>query len=348
MARLLSRAKLGYYPTPPEVVNHLRRSLVFEPGTRILDPCCGNGEALAAIAGGYSAETYGIELEHDRFKEAKERLGQVLWGDALKETSVSCGFDLIYLNPPYDFEEGEEKNQRLEYRFLTKYRRALSHPGLIVMIFPLSALRSELLADEIARFSGLEVFTFPTGELFDRFHQLLLLGWKRTVTENQRERNRALLKRIVDSPVELIPNILGTTENMGTHQVRRVHSDRSIEFRSQRIDPERVLDLVSVSPLWRDFLSQVDPPSMSSVAPLIPMRQGHLAMLVAAGFCNGAEIVDPEDDSRIMLVKGSIKRSSKVESSEKTETHDVTHVVHSHKIRIRVLSIAEATIHEIE
>jgi hypothetical protein len=348
VARLLSQAKLGYYPAPQEVVQHLRQAFTFDPGVRVLDPCCGAGETLAVIAGGCSAETYGLELEHDRFNEAKEKLGQVLWGDALKETSVSCGFDMIYLNPPYDFEEGEEKNQRLEYRFLTKYRRALSHQGLMVMAFPLTALKSELLADEITRLSDLNVLTFPTGELFDRFHQLLLFGWKRTVTEMQRERNRALLKRIVDAPANLLPGMLGTTEKLGRYQVHKVHSDRPLEFQSQRIDPERVLDLVSASSIWRDFFGQVDPPSMSSVSPLVPMRQGHLAMLVAAGFCNGAEIVDPEDSSRTMLVKGSIKRSSNVESTEKTDTHDVTHVVHSHKIRIRMLSIGEAEIHEIE
>jgi len=223
VARLVSQAKLGYYPTPPEVVDHLRQAFVFDPDVRLLDPCCGAGEALAEIAKGQPVETFGIELERDRYVRAKEALSHVLWGDALKEVSVSAGFDMLYLNPPYDFDEGEGK--RLEHRFLTRYRRAVAPQGLVVMVFPLSALRSEPLRNEIAR---------------------------------------------------------------------------------------------------------------------------HLAMLVAAGFCNGAEIKDPQDPSRTLLVKGTVQAASSVQSKEETDTHDVTHIIHTHKIRIRMLSVSEGTIEEIE
>ena len=341
MARLVSQAKLGYYPTPPEVVDHLRQALAFEPGARLFDPCCGDGEALAEIAKDQPVETYGIELERDRFTKAEEALSHVLWGDALKEVSVSSGFDMLYLNPPYDFDEGEGK--RLEHRFLTRYRRAVAPQGLIVMVFPLSALRSEPLRNEIARLSGLEVFAFPEGELFDRFHQLVLMGRKKTTTDAQFRHQLSFLESIAG----VDPGKLQTTAELPCLDVRKVHSDNPLEFRSQRLDPERVLAFVESSVLWKEFFSQVEPPSMTDVTLLVPMRQGHLAMLVAAGFCNGAEIKDPEDSSRTLLVKGTVQATS-VESKEETDTHDVTHIIHTHKIRIRMLSVSEGTIEEIE
>ena len=51
MARLASQAKLGYYPTPPGIVAHLKQALALSgPGTyRCLDSCCGEGEALAPL-----------------------------------------------------------------------------------------------------------------------------------------------------------------------------------------------------------------------------------------------------------------------------------------------------------
>lgn len=350
MARLASQSKLGYYATPMEVGSHIRQCLAVEAGCRLLDPCCGEGEALALIARGNPVETYGIELERDRVARAQQLLHHVLWGDALKEITVSSGFDLLYLNPPYDFEEGEEQNQRLEYRFLTKFRRALSHLGMIIMILPLAALKSELLANEIARFSGLELFTFPEGELFDRFHQLVLIGWKRNVPSNRFEQNRALIVDIVNLDPDDLPEVLGTTRDMAKnrYQVARVHSKRPLDSRSQRLDPERVLEFVSSSSLWKEFHLHVEPPSANDIVPLAPMRQGHLAMLVAAGFCNGIELADPENPSRRLLIKGTVKRVSETAPTEETETHEVTRIIHTHKIRVRMLCVDEARIEEIE
>jgi len=350
MARLASQSKLGYYATPMEVVQHLRQCLAFEPGCRLLDPCCGEGEALALIAQGHAVETYGIELERGRLSNAQHMLGHLLWGDALREVNVSSGFDFIFLNPPYDFEESEEQNQRLEYRFLTKYRRVLSPLGMIVLIIPLSALKSELLRSDIARFAGLEIYTFPEGELFEHFHQLLLLGWKKSITGRLFEQNLSLLANIARLVPDELPVLLGTTREMAgkRYEVRKVHSARSLEFRSQRLDPDRVLNFVAGSSLWNDFFAHVEPPSINDIVPLAPMRQGHLAMLVAAGFCNGAELSDPEDPRKKILIKGTVKRVSEVSSSEETETHDVTRIIHTHRIRVRMLCVNDARIEEIE
>ena len=350
MARLASQSKLGYYATPLEVVRHIRQCLTFEEGCRLLDPCCGEGEALALITQGNPVQTYGIEIERDRLTKAQHVIDHVLWGDALREITVNSGFDLLYLNPPYDFEEGETQNQRLEYRFLTKFRRALSPMGMIIMVFPLAALKSESLRNEIARFSELEIVTFPEGELFDRFHQLVLAGWKKSVTNDRFEQNRALLSEIADMDPDELPGILGTTREMAGKQYRvgKVHPERPLDFRSQRLDPERVLEFVSSSSLFKEFYSQAEPPSMNDIVPLAPLRQGHLAMLVAAGLCNGAEVKDPKNHGRTLLIKGTVKRISEVASIEETETHDVTRIIHTHRIRVRMLCVNEARIEEIE
>ncbi|MBW1987600.1 MAG: hypothetical protein JRI50_10345 [Deltaproteobacteria bacterium] len=88
MARLASQAKMGYYPTPPGVVEHVKTGLVLPgPGLyRLLDTCCGEGEALAQLAAGLSGvTTYGIELDENRVKAASQNLDHVVWGDALNE-----------------------------------------------------------------------------------------------------------------------------------------------------------------------------------------------------------------------------------------------------------------------
>lgn len=76
--------KLGYYPTPDGVVDLIARWLTVPNGHyRMLDPCCGEGGALARLAAalGGSAETWGVEISPGRAEEARKKLNQVLQGD---------------------------------------------------------------------------------------------------------------------------------------------------------------------------------------------------------------------------------------------------------------------------
>ena len=71
MGRLESQAKMGFYPTPSAVVEHIRNMLNISHDARLLDTCCGEGEALALVAGDTRAEAYGVELNRQRMKMAR-------------------------------------------------------------------------------------------------------------------------------------------------------------------------------------------------------------------------------------------------------------------------------------
>ena len=107
MARLASQAKSGYYPTPPEVVAHVKRGLALAEegpfGSWILAAAA--GRALAQLAEGLPVETFGVELAQERYEEAKTRLRNIILADAITETNLTRNaFSLLWLNPPYDFE----------------------------------------------------------------------------------------------------------------------------------------------------------------------------------------------------------------------------------------------------
>ena len=84
--RLAAQAKGGYYPTPERVVDLIAELIRTPTGyyyrgretLRILDPCCGAGDALRRLAEGLnrpnaiSIETYGVELHRDRAEEGRE------------------------------------------------------------------------------------------------------------------------------------------------------------------------------------------------------------------------------------------------------------------------------------
>jgi hypothetical protein len=70
-------SKMGYYPTPLTMVKKIGKRLVSPGPACWFDPCCGEGEALAAVAPS-DVVTYGIELDGQRALKAKEKLHHVV------------------------------------------------------------------------------------------------------------------------------------------------------------------------------------------------------------------------------------------------------------------------------
>ena len=93
------------------------------------DPCAGTGAALVAITENSCSRRYGIELGFaPRSVEARTTLAEVIQGNAFDTKAHVESFSLLYLNPPYDFEVGEGKNQRMEMLFLEEFYRWLKLP----------------------------------------------------------------------------------------------------------------------------------------------------------------------------------------------------------------------------
>ena len=128
--RLAAQAKGGYYPTPDRVVD-LLADLVHTPTgsyyrnpetLRILDPCCGAGDALERLTerldrpNALPIETYGVELHRDRAEEAEKRLHRTLASDLFATSIANGAFGLLLLNPPYDY---DSEDKRTEHAFLT-------------------------------------------------------------------------------------------------------------------------------------------------------------------------------------------------------------------------------------
>ena len=153
--RLAAQAKGGFYPTPDRVVEMIATLLetprlsYYSRGKtlRVLDPCCGAGEAVARLAGAMAGnasvpvpiETFGVELHKDRAEEAKVRLDHALASDLFRTSMANGSFGLLYLNPPYDWDSGDER--RVGHRFLTHCTRYLAEDGLLVFIVPGSGWR---------------------------------------------------------------------------------------------------------------------------------------------------------------------------------------------------------------
>jgi len=81
--RLEAQAKAGFYPTPAKVVDIIKTWISEKtPGPRrLLDPCCGTGDPAAQIATAAGCDAYGVEINTDRAKAAKNLLSKVVAGN---------------------------------------------------------------------------------------------------------------------------------------------------------------------------------------------------------------------------------------------------------------------------
>lgn len=113
--RTQARLKLGYYPLALPEAKRIRSFLNFESEVAcVLDPCAGTGAALRALTDGAAVRRYGVELDTYRSEEARKSMDEVVQGSAFDTYAAVESFSLVYLNPPYDFEIGEGRNQRME------------------------------------------------------------------------------------------------------------------------------------------------------------------------------------------------------------------------------------------
>ena len=187
--RLAAQAKGGYYPTPERVVD-LIADLIHTPSgyyyreresLRILDPCCGAGDALKRLVEGLSRpnalsmETFGIELHRDRAEEAERRLDHVLAADLFATSIANGAFGLLFLNPPYDY---DSEDKRTEHAFLTQTTRYLADDGLLVFIVPRQrlAVSARYLSTHYGR---MRCWAFPDPER-QVFDQVALFGFRKT------------------------------------------------------------------------------------------------------------------------------------------------------------------------
>ncbi len=338
MARLASQEKLGYYKTPVCVVEHIRDGFSIGPNVRMLDPCCGKGEALQMLADENNAETLGIELEKGRYEKAKEVLDKVLLADALTEAMVSsASIDLLWLNPPYDLDEGDfsQHRERFELLFLQKYMPVLVKNGVLVFIIPLREIYRPAICGLLARLSDIELFRFPDGE-FDAFRQIVVIGRKRMILRSAYEEN---YENIMCQRADNMP----TTEEIRQKGITLVAAEtkRRLVFKANHIDPAEILPMTSS--LREMFLKEVSPPMLTDAHPLMPLRQGHLAMLLAAGYVNG-ELKDGNGEH--LVIKGAVKKMETV-TDESTENFNITKTVEKVEITVRALNMATGEIETI-
>ncbi len=334
--RLAAQAKMGYYPTPPSVVSLISQILVRngQGNIRLLDPCAGEGIALKHIGEVLSAETYGIELDKERGRIAGDNLTRCLITDYQATCISNQAFSLLYLNPPYDWALKNDEvsaSERYERTFLKNTIRYLIPGGILVYLIPQGRLDKTIAKILAYRFKDVRVFRFPDDE-YKTFKQIVLFG----VLKKRAEEDDGLTQYLTDvGRNKAIVPFLDRSECR--YIIPPSPSVKNFIFRTTSIDPSELEIEVQTYGLCDKINHLVKPLSLSErIKPIMPLRQGHLAQLLACGMMNG--VVFDRNGRNPLVVKGITRK----EVETRTEYEEGKQkVIETDKIVITINAINE-------
>lgn len=287
--RPAGRLKLGYFPLPAEEAVRIRRFLsppVSEYAA--LDPCIGDGSAFATIASDAGALRYGVELDGYRAEQARQTTLQVIQGDVC---SVHCpveSFSLLYLNPPYDFECGNDgQNRRLEQIFLEHVYRWLKPCGVLVLVVPGDRLA---VCDKVlaSHFRNKKAYRLSAPDS-EKYEQVVLFAVRRTRRERDRlsdaevSHARNLISQMSRRwdqlpPLSDVPDAAYPIPESGCAQ---------LVYRELPLD--EIEDLLPKSAASRQASRVLfgPPPKQFNGRPLTPLHGGHVALCAVSGMLDG-------------------------------------------------------------
>jgi hypothetical protein len=334
--RLSGQAKLGYFPTPetqlPLIASWLKLFDEQSNLVRTLDPCSGQGEALAYLAErlGRNITTYGIELSPQRASEAEQRLDYVLNTGFENAALTEETFSMVLLNPPYDGSEMTGGGERMEYTFLTSSTKLLVRGGVLVYIIPEPRVSEKIARHLTGWYKDLRCFRF-TGEDYAAFRQIIIFGVRRLVYQQPTNaeveevtswsRGQVLTGyqegadetgKLVNMPVfTALPEIF---HGKGEYQVppsppRGSHGAAfSFKFSPVTVDDflragEKAVLALERSPAWLDLIPQTEP---LTITPAITPKLGHVSMQVSGGLLGTNLVTAP--DGREILIKGGTEK----------------------------------------
>lgn len=310
--------KNGYFPTDAvtmeRVINMLSTSA---KQIRMIDPCCGEGTALAELhnhfkQNGVSVESLGIEFDAERAWHAKSILSTVIHSDMqdVHLSQRSCG--LLFLNPPYGHVVGDQaalgdrhKADRLEKIFFRSNLSALTFGGVLVLIVPYYVLDQEFSQMIARNFDGVVVYKAPE----QRFKQAVIIGTKKRSEQPDPVTVKCLMSA-QDGEIPEMPESYSGPK----WDIPEVKPNEQFSFTALRIDQpqlEEQMNRLHNASLWPRFNLMFNGHQQEVRRPLRDLSNWHLALALAAGQING--LVSGKNGQHF-LIKGDTFKSKSIKS----------------------------------
>lgn len=309
--------KNGYFPTDATTLAHVFSALdTAGPDARIIDPCCGEGCALAEAAAhlhslGCNATTFGIDIDAERAWHAKTVLDTVAHADVHDVMVTARSFGLLFLNPPYGDVVSDKaaigsqvtKNERHEKIFCRRTFQLLQPGGVLVLIVPFYVFDTELATLIARNFERVAVYLAPE----QQFKQAVLFAVKR-LSGTPDAKVVAMLESVGR---DRVCAALPASWPSQRYTVPCATPAESFTFTAVRIDARQLSNELNKNgleraSLWPKFEMTMGCKAKPVRRPLRDLSKWHLALALAAGQICG---VVRSSAGRVLLIKGGTFKS---------------------------------------
>jgi hypothetical protein len=289
--------KNGYYPTDGATLGRVLRALTPAPeGTLcVLDPCAGEGVALAEAAhalGRGRLLAYGVELDTERAAHAKQLLDRCLQADLMESVISQQSFGLLWLNPPYGDLSKDVNGKigysgsgraRLEKLFYQKSWQLLQYGGVLVFIIPYTTLDAEIAGWLARSFTDLRVFR----AVDETFRQVVIFGRRCRQREQRAEAVRAAREALLQAAQE--PETVPVLPEAWPYAPYQVPASSGPEhFYRLSMDTQQLSEeLKRLTGLWPTFTTHLARARQAARPPAQALSSWHLALALAAGAISG-------------------------------------------------------------
>lgn len=298
VGRQMNSIRLGYYPTDPAHVAYLKRALRFPEGKtmNLLDPCCGEGNALRQLGMGQNAVTYGAELDDSRAEAALEQLDHLAMGSYYYARISRSAFHLLFLNPPYLQLYG---GARSEKRFLGESYDHLMMGGVLIYIIPYYRLTEDVCRFLAAHFDRLMAYRFCEEE-FRKFRQIAVLGVRKPRAENPR------MARLLEL-VSLTPDKLPALDQIPPDSYLLPDAEKTVSlFQGARVN---VRELAEQMRRMDSMLPKQSTLDGQEKRPPLPLTIGQIGLVGGSGLINGLIECDTPHVIKGRVIKATQRRT---------------------------------------
>ncbi len=331
--------KAGFYPTHDAVVEVIKTYIQPQPAeagqSRLLDPCCGEGRAASILGAALNCQTWGAELSYTRAAEAAKVMDKVhltAWEVCmLTEESVN----LLFLNPPYDNDRVEHQG-RLEASFLKSSYAKLVRGGLLVYIVPQKALSLAEIAKVLAGY--FENFTIGRYE-DSAYGQVVILAVRSQAYHVPMAEDIEKIRAWATADLPVLGPAAEPIYTLAPAPVRGAAGRAIIFKRSDWTDEEVCLAAlekgVTQTAAWKDLLNPRRAEGQL-LRPAMPLKKGHIAMLMASGMMGVVRLKDQQ--GKILLVKGRVVKVQEVVAGDNEDAGDEDEESDTETIRDRFVT----------
>lgn len=326
MFRRIARnfARNGYFPTDEPTLERVLAALSPSSGRMsILDPCAGEGVAIAEVAhalGRDHVQAFAVEYDSERASHAESLVDRCLHCDLMDTFISRQTFGLLWLNPPYgDLVRDQaggytfQGRARLEKLFFQRAFPLLQHDGILILIVPFAVLDKEFVGWITHYFCDVRIYQ----AVETKFNQVVIFGRR----VRQKDQLPDHVRPIRDSLLkigrgDLEPEALPSEWTEAPYVVPASREDPKHFYRITLEPQQFAAEVHRLRGLWGEFDNQLGIAQKSLRPPVRPLSQWHLALALAAGAISGP--VWSKQTGRVFVVRGDThkEKSLKTEFSE--------------------------------